>query len=231
MKRTGDLDRLQGTWTITSLEANGATMPAAALDGATITIDGDAFVTAGMGAGYRGRIEVDATAKPRALDLHFTAGPPAGTTNPCIYELKGDTLTLCVSMTSGKRPKTFAAPAGSGFALETLVRGAKKTAASAKTKRAKSSPKFAAAALVGAKGATEIEGEWQMVSGVVDGETMAASLIQWVRRITKGNVTSVVAGPNVMMRAEFSLDPSRSPKAIDYLHLEGNLKGKAQPGI
>ena len=46
-----------------------------------------------------------------------------------------------------------------------------------------------------------------------------------------GNQTTVVAGPQVMMKVEFSIDSAQSPKAIDYLNLAGANKGKQQCGI
>ena len=45
-----DLDRLQGTWHITSLEADGRKMAATDFSGATIVVKGDTFTSVGMGA-------------------------------------------------------------------------------------------------------------------------------------------------------------------------------------
>jgi uncharacterized protein (TIGR03067 family) len=89
----------------------------------------------------------------------------------------------------------------------------------------------ASSAAAGKSGPTEIDGEWQMVSGVLDGVTMDASLIQWVRRVTQGGVTTVKAGPQTMMKAEFSVDRAAKPRTIDYRHLHGTHKDKTQLGI
>ena len=70
-----------------------------------------------------------------------------------------------------------------------------------------------------------------MVSGVMNGQPMDPSLVKWVKRTTRGNRTTVLAGPQVMMKVEFSIDPSQSPQAIDYLNLAGANKGKTQRGI
>src|SRR5207244_2679798 len=69
---------------------------------------------------------------------------------------------------------------------------------------------------------------WQMVSGIVDGVPMKRALIQLVRRVTEGSVTTVTAGPQTLLRFEFTADGSASPQAIDYLHLEGTHRGKRQ---
>ena len=79
--------------------------------------------------------------------------------------------------------------------------------------------------------ATVFEGEWQMVSGVMNGAAMDASAVQWVKRVTCGNRTSVIAGPQTMLKVEFTFDPANSPASIDYLNLHGANKGKRQQGI
>ena len=70
-----------------------------------------------------------------------------------------------------------------------------------------------------------------MVSGIMGGQAMDQSLMQWVKRVTHGNQTTVYAGPNVMMSVEFASDSSKTPKAIDYVNTAGAHKGKRQQGI
>ena len=70
-----------------------------------------------------------------------------------------------------------------------------------------------------------------MLAGVMDGKAMDASLVQWVKRVTHGNQTVVIAGPQTMLKVEFTFDPSASPQSIDYLNLAGPYKGKSQQGI
>ena len=70
-----------------------------------------------------------------------------------------------------------------------------------------------------------------MVSGVFNGVAMDKSMVQWVKRVTHGNRSMVLAGPQVMLNVEFTSDPAKSPKAIDYKNLAGSNKGKSQLGI
>jgi len=77
----------------------------------------------------------------------------------------------------------------------------------------------------------EFEGDWRMVSCIMDGKPLDQSLMKWVKRVTKGNVSTVYAGPQTMMRVEFTSDSSQSPMTIDYVHTAGAAKGKAQSGI
>ena len=70
-----------------------------------------------------------------------------------------------------------------------------------------------------------------MVACVLNGAALGQDMVRWCRRITRGDVTSVVAGPQVMLKARFTLDHSKTPPVVDYINLEGTNKGKSQAGI
>ena len=118
----GELKRLQGTWNVVSLEVEGQTMPASALNGARIVIQGDHFTTSGMGASFEGTIELDASTTPKTFNLSFTLGPEKGNRSLGIYELDGDDWRICLTTRGEVRPKTFAAPPDSGIAVEVFKR-------------------------------------------------------------------------------------------------------------
>ena len=216
---TKDLEKLQGAWSIAELELDGqsAAVPA----DASIVIDGSRFTSTGMGAAYEGTFELDASVKPARIDMKFDKGPEKGNTNLGIYQLKADSWKLCLATRGAERPKIFRSPAGSGIAVETLVRAQttpKAPQPAAKTPEPVGPP-------------TEFEGEWQMLSGVMNGAAMDDATVKWVKRITRGNQTSVVAGPQTMLKVEFTYDPSTSPPTLEYLNLHGASKGKRQEGI
>lgn len=217
-----DLERLQGTWTVTSLEMDARKVPDAMIAEARIEVTGDRFTSTGMGAVYEGTLHLNPDAKPRQLDMKFTSGPEKGNTNLCIYELKAEVWKLCIATRGEERPKKFAAPVGSGVAVETLRRAAEGKAAV---------PAEAQAATAAGGGATEIEGDWAMVSMVQDGKPLDASMVKWVSRTMHGSRTTVTAGPNTMLNAEFICDPAQDPNTIDYTLLEGANKGQKQLGI
>jgi uncharacterized protein (TIGR03067 family) len=212
-----DLDRLQGTWDVAALEVDGQAMTPPA--DARIAIEGSRFTSLGMGAVYEGTLELDASTKPAHIDMKFDKGPEVGNTNLGIYQFKGDSWRLCVATRGTVRPASFASTPGSGIAVERLVRG-------------KAAPKARKAKVAEPSGpATEFEGEWQMLSGTMNGTAMDASAVQWVKRVTRGNQTTVLAGPQTMLKVEFTFDPSASPPSIDYVNLHGPSKGKRQQGI
>jgi uncharacterized protein (TIGR03067 family) len=211
-----DIDRLQGTWNVAALEVDGQSVSA---PGASIVIEGSRFASLGMGAVYEGTLQLDNSAKPARIDMRFDKGPEAGNANLGIYQFTGDSWKLCVATRGTVRPVAFTSTPGSGIAVEKLV-------------RAKAAPKARKAEAPAPSGpATEFEGEWQMLSGVMDGKAMEAAAVQWVKRVTRGNQTTVVAGPQTMLKVEFTFDPTASPPSIDYLNLHGPSKGKRQQGI
>src|SRR5260370_27096658 len=109
-----EIEKLQGTWNIIALEVDGKKMPSSAVTGSRIVVKGDTFITIAMGANYEGTLEVDATRSPSALNMKFTEGPEKGNTNFAIYQLDGDTWTICMNMTGKNRPTKFATTSGSG---------------------------------------------------------------------------------------------------------------------
>lgn len=219
-----DLNLLQGSWTVTNLEVEGQKMPEAMLSNARVVIKGTRFTSTGMGAVYKGKLELDTSTNPPQLNMKFDAGPEKGNTNLGIYKLNGDTLKICLATRGDTRPSRFASTPGSGFAFETLIRG---DAVVSKPRKKEAKTRSAAASST----RTEFEGEWSMVSGVMDGNAMDKSAVEWVKRVTVGSETTVYAGPQVMMKFEFTSDPSKSPKTIDYVNTGGSNKGKSQLGI
>jgi uncharacterized protein (TIGR03067 family) len=229
-----DLDKLQGTWTVTSLEADGQKLPATVFNGATIVIKGAKFKSIGMGATYEGSLELDSSIKPKAFDLLFTAGHARGHRNLGIYKLNGDRWTICLATRGNERPEKFATAAGTGFTLETLERGVVVGRMTKKKSRRANGLSNSVAATHDDTGTglpTDLEGEWAMVSAVFNGVDMEQSMVKWCKRLTRGNVTRVVAGPQVFLNASFILDSSKKPHAIDYVNLAGVSKGKSQAGI
>src|SRR5262249_26533796 len=121
------------------------------------------------------------------------------------------------------RPKRFETMSDTGHALETLEREGrapkreKKPSESAKKEEAPSGPP------------TEIEGEWAMVSAVLSGKPLPPEMVKYCMRVTRSNVTKILAGPQTMLDASFTLD--REQGHIDYINRSGAKKGKAQQGI
>ena len=66
-----------------------------------------------------------------------------------------------------------------------------------------------------------MEGEWEMISGSIDGVPLEPNLAKYGRRITRGDQLTVRFGPQVFVKTRFILDPSKSPGQIDYIAPSG----------
>ena len=83
----------------------------------------------------------------------------------------------------------------------------------------------------GKKDMAKLEGEWSMVSGERDGQALPEDLVKDAKRVAKAGETTVTIGGQQFLKAKFTVDPSKKPKAIDYTVTEGPNKGKTQLGF
>src|ERR1044071_6912396 len=71
------------------------------------------------------------------------------------------------------------------------------------------------------KDLNQLEGEWSMVSGTADGQPMPKEMVATGKRVAKDGQTTITIGGQVLFKAKFTIDPSKSPKTIDYDMIEG----------
>jgi uncharacterized protein (TIGR03067 family) len=81
------------------------------------------------------------------------------------------------------------------------------------------------------KEAARLEGEWSMVSGEANGQPMPPEFVKTGKRVAKNGETTISIGGQLYFKAKFTVDPTKKPKAIDYVMTEGFTKGKTQLGI
>jgi uncharacterized protein (TIGR03067 family) len=76
-----------------------------------------------------------------------------------------------------------------------------------------------------------VRGSFSMITGTADGAAMPAMMTNGMKRVAEGNVTTVTMSGILYMKADFSIDPMKSPKTIDYDMTGGFTAGKKQLGI
>jgi uncharacterized protein (TIGR03067 family) len=81
------------------------------------------------------------------------------------------------------------------------------------------------------KDLAKLQGEWSMQSATADGFELPEAMRSGFKRICKDNELTVKNGDQLVMRAKITIDPSKSPKTIDYDVVEGPTKGKKHLGI
>jgi uncharacterized protein (TIGR03067 family) len=77
----------------------------------------------------------------------------------------------------------------------------------------------------------QLEGDWSMVSGEINGQPMPQDFVKSGKRVAKDGETTISIGGQLYFKAKFTVDPTKKPKAIDYVMTEGFTKGKTQLGI
>lgn len=111
-----DLDSLQGTWTMVSMETEGHEVAPENVADKTAVYKGNRLTLfAGDTARRRGIVTLDPDRSPKAINTWDQDGPFTDHTVPGIYELDGDTLKVCFAQPGEERPKKFTSKEGTGF--------------------------------------------------------------------------------------------------------------------
>ena len=76
-----------------------------------------------------------------------------------------------------------------------------------------------------------LEGEWAMVSGERDGQTLPEEYVKTGTRVAKDGVSTVTIAGMVVMKSKYTIDPTKKPKAVDFEATEGEAEGKKIRGI
>jgi uncharacterized protein (TIGR03067 family) len=81
------------------------------------------------------------------------------------------------------------------------------------------------------KDLAQLQGEWSMVSFEIDGKASPPEDVKKGRRTCRGNETTLTSDGQLLIKAKFTLDPAKKPKAIDYQSLDGVWNGMSLLGI
>jgi uncharacterized protein (TIGR03067 family) len=107
-KATGDLKKMEGTWEAKLYIADGKKWSPEQLKTLKLIVKGAGVNELIIGdKKLHGSYKLDESASPRRIDITLTEGPDKGRKKLGIYELKGDTLRICVGPLGGERPKDF----------------------------------------------------------------------------------------------------------------------------
>jgi uncharacterized protein (TIGR03067 family) len=119
-----DMDKLQGTWDVVSLEVGGQKAPAEALPQFRLTIKGDKMSHKGKQEGdtEETTFTIDPSKDPKTIDMTLKKGGQAGQIILGIYSIDGDNLKLCMNQPNLQRPKEFVSKEETRVALVIMKR-------------------------------------------------------------------------------------------------------------
>lgn len=113
-----DAAKLQGTWTIVSVELGGIPLELAHLNGARLTVQGQRYSFRLEGVALEFTCSLDASKTPRAIDLTVADGLDKGRVYRGIYKLDEDRYTICRGvLPDQERPTAFDTRSDSGLIM------------------------------------------------------------------------------------------------------------------
>jgi uncharacterized protein (TIGR03067 family) len=103
-----DLEKIQGTYVMKSLEVEGKSVPEDKLKSSTLTIKGDKYIIQVKDQTFETQMILDPEKKPRTIDMKFLDGVNKDKTALGIYKFDDETFTLCRGLNPGQsRPQDF----------------------------------------------------------------------------------------------------------------------------
>ena len=113
-----DLEKLQGTWTVVSMEMDGKFLPDETRRKIKLTITGEHFTFDNGEDTHGGLYKVDPSKDPKELDIVITRGDEKGKVYLVSYKFEDGKMIQCMELSNQGRPREFTGKAGSGCALE-----------------------------------------------------------------------------------------------------------------
>jgi len=118
------LTKFDGTWVITAVEISGNKIPEGDLQKAPsrVAIQGSHWLLKAPGREETGTFTVDESKEPGQMDVKPADGPNAGRTYKAIYQIEGDTMTVCYAAPGQDRPATFETKDRAGYWMNVYKR-------------------------------------------------------------------------------------------------------------
>jgi RNA polymerase sigma factor (sigma-70 family) len=224
----GDLARLQGDWELVGrkLGAGRAEAPG----NLVFKIRGTTVVAFNRATREEGKsyLSLDERASPKALDLVRGQANGSIATEPAIYKLEGDTLTLCTGRPRGERPRGFRAGGEGLFPTLSIFRRLKEADPAVKASAFDPIPALRRLTREMARSGDlrRLQSIWKATKVERDGKILTSPPgIRW--RIAGAMIETLTRGrpSGRSLVSLLSLDEKTAPKTLDLLtgHADGSI--------
>lgn len=211
-----ELEALQGTWEMISLEINGQKVPDRQVRTARLIVAGNRYTPLYDDRVISETFTLDPSRTPKAIEFTYVNGPRKGETVKGIYKVEGDRYIMCRAMgADDPRPTGFASQPDSGQALVVWRRARPASNDPAKLLEAHRE---------------RLEGTWIGVLGLRDGKRIVDDEANEVRLTLSGDHYTLVRGEQAD-RGTCRIEPLADPKTIDVTITDGEFKGQTWRGI
>jgi uncharacterized protein (TIGR03067 family) len=204
---------IEGIWRIVSLEINGNKGGDDDVKKLSVVngVDGTWSLRSDGTDLTKGTSTIDPTQKVKTIDLTPTNGDDKGKVFQGIYELNENTRKLCIAPSGQARPTEFSSAPNSGHILVVFERD-KDDAIKRDRQR--------------------LEGTWTVMTMEVHGETAGEDVASKLKIVFGIDGSwSFNAEERELLQGTTTIDPLKSPKAIDFTITVGDDKGKLSFGI
>lgn len=113
-EQSKELKKLEGKWILVKGEADGKPLSDGDIKDSLLVIVGNKHTVKVGDIRIVGTHRVDAAESPKTIDATDTEGPYKDKTVLGIYEIKGDTFSVCFAPPDKKRPTAFTTTSGTG---------------------------------------------------------------------------------------------------------------------
>ncbi len=117
-----DTKSIEGAWLPVAAELAGTKLPAESLKMMKLVLKDEKYTFKNGEESDKGTIKLDATKKPKAMDIKGTEGANKDKTILTIYQLTEDTLIVCYDLGGKNRPTEFKTKADTKLLLVTYKR-------------------------------------------------------------------------------------------------------------
>jgi uncharacterized protein (TIGR03067 family) len=208
--------RLEGVWSFHQVKVSGKEQPTAGQEADRLIFQRDGRFAVVQRRGItHGTYKVDPGHTPKHYDVRIETGRLKGINVPAIYEIAGETLTICMPLGGNERPTALESKPGDGRLFEVFKRA----------------PETVKDALIAA-GRRELSGTWQATAYVLNGQKASdADMIKIQLVFDADGNTKALNDGKLFLASSTKIDPTADPATIDITFTGGEGKGGTALGI